>query len=218
MNTKGRLGMTEPAHILWSGRKDLNLRPPAPHAGALPGCATPRRNRRDYSRISCRAPAAGGFPRAPAEFRPDRAHLRRSSRSASPPSRLIGPCSPSRTTSQSDVGRRGRRRGDVGLEPMARAVDRESLLVEEVADAADQQHLVVLVIAAVAAALDRLQLRELLLPIAEHVRLDRTEVTYLADREIPLGGDGWKLGLSSTVIRHGSQLRPWPSVSGLRGR
>ena len=26
----------------WSGREDLNLRPPAPKAGALPGCATPR--------------------------------------------------------------------------------------------------------------------------------------------------------------------------------
>jgi hypothetical protein len=26
----------------WSGREDLNLRPPAPQAGALPGCATPR--------------------------------------------------------------------------------------------------------------------------------------------------------------------------------
>ena len=26
----------------WSGREDLNLRPPAPHAGTLPGCATPR--------------------------------------------------------------------------------------------------------------------------------------------------------------------------------
>ena len=26
----------------WSGRQDLNLRPPAPHAGALPNCATPR--------------------------------------------------------------------------------------------------------------------------------------------------------------------------------
>jgi hypothetical protein len=25
-----------------SGREDLNLRPPAPKAGALPGCATPR--------------------------------------------------------------------------------------------------------------------------------------------------------------------------------
>ena len=27
---------------LWSGRVDSNHRPPAPHAGALPGCATPR--------------------------------------------------------------------------------------------------------------------------------------------------------------------------------
>ena len=27
---------------LWSGRGDLNPRPPAPKAGALPGCATPR--------------------------------------------------------------------------------------------------------------------------------------------------------------------------------
>ncbi len=26
----------------WSGRQDLNLRPLAPHASALPGCATPR--------------------------------------------------------------------------------------------------------------------------------------------------------------------------------
>ena len=29
----------------WSGREDSNLRPPAPKAGALPGCATPRRGR-----------------------------------------------------------------------------------------------------------------------------------------------------------------------------
>ncbi|SMH65630.1 protein of unknown function [Acidithiobacillus ferrivorans] len=28
--------------IYWSGREDLNLRPPEPHSGALPGCATPR--------------------------------------------------------------------------------------------------------------------------------------------------------------------------------
>ncbi len=27
---------------IWSGRKDLNLRHPAPKAGALPDCATPR--------------------------------------------------------------------------------------------------------------------------------------------------------------------------------
>src|SRR3989454_951264 len=29
-------------HANWSGRGDLNARPPAPKAGALPGCATPR--------------------------------------------------------------------------------------------------------------------------------------------------------------------------------
>src|SRR5271168_9296 len=28
--------------MFWSGRGDLNSRPPAPKAGALPGCATPR--------------------------------------------------------------------------------------------------------------------------------------------------------------------------------
>ena len=27
---------------VWSGQQDLNLRPPAPKAGALPGCAMPR--------------------------------------------------------------------------------------------------------------------------------------------------------------------------------
>src|SRR5436309_4657460 len=37
------------APIAWrtkSGREDSNLRPPAPKAGALPGCATPRSKRR----------------------------------------------------------------------------------------------------------------------------------------------------------------------------
>ena len=29
--------------LFWSGRSDLNRRPPAPQAGTLPGCATPRR-------------------------------------------------------------------------------------------------------------------------------------------------------------------------------
>jgi hypothetical protein len=29
---------------IWSGRQDLNLQPFAPHATALPGCATPRHN------------------------------------------------------------------------------------------------------------------------------------------------------------------------------
>ncbi len=118
------------------------------------------------------------------------------------------------------AGRRARggaRLGGFAFEAMARAVDREALLVEEVADAADQQHFVVLVVAAVAAPLHRLQLREFLLPVTEHVRLDRTEVADLANREVTLGGDRRQVGVSSAGFRHGSRLRPWPSVSGLRG-
>ena len=35
-------GSPQATEFLWSGRGDLNARPPAPKAGALPGCATPR--------------------------------------------------------------------------------------------------------------------------------------------------------------------------------
>jgi len=48
---------------------------------------------------------------------------------------------------------------------------------------ADEQHFVVLVVAAVAAALHRLELCELLLPVAEHVRLHRAQIAYLPDGE-----------------------------------
>ena len=36
--------------IRWSGRRDSNSRPPAPHAGTLPGCATPRTRGSLYQR------------------------------------------------------------------------------------------------------------------------------------------------------------------------
>ena len=62
------------------------------------------------------------------------------------------------------------------------------------------------------------QLRELLLPIPEHVRLDRTQFAHLANREIALGGNGREVGVSSVGFRHGSRLRPWPSISGWHGR
>ena len=32
------------ARDVWSGRRDLNPRPPDPQSGALPSCATPRRS------------------------------------------------------------------------------------------------------------------------------------------------------------------------------
>jgi hypothetical protein len=43
--TRGLEGRcSSPSELLarWSGRLDSNQRPPAPKAGALPGCATPR--------------------------------------------------------------------------------------------------------------------------------------------------------------------------------
>ena len=52
--------------LFWSGREDSNFRPPAPHAGALPGCATPRPNR-DYTVPLTRPDRAiAGFPPVPA--------------------------------------------------------------------------------------------------------------------------------------------------------
>jgi hypothetical protein len=38
----GSIAETESQLVQWSGRPDLNRGPPAPKAGALPGCATPR--------------------------------------------------------------------------------------------------------------------------------------------------------------------------------
>src|SRR4029077_2550597 len=44
--------MSETVHLKkrrkWSGRRDLNSGPPAPKAGALPGCATPRHARLQF--------------------------------------------------------------------------------------------------------------------------------------------------------------------------
>jgi len=95
-------------------------------------------------------------------------------------------------------------------------VDREALLIEQVADPTDQQDFVMLVIAPIAAPLDWLQLRKLLLPVAKHVRLDGAQIADLANREITLGGDRGKGSLSSAGFGHGSPLRPWPSTSGSR--
>ena len=37
--------ITNPLGYCWSGRRDSNSRPLAPHASALPGCATPRKKK-----------------------------------------------------------------------------------------------------------------------------------------------------------------------------
>src|SRR5688572_29553954 len=101
------------------------------------------------------------------------------------------------------------------IEPVARSADREAFFVEQLADAPDQQHLVVLVIAPVAASLDRLELRELLLPVAQHMRLHPAELADLTDREVALCRD--RRELSFPVARfHRATFRRGPSASGWR--
>src|SRR5882672_10859609 len=43
--------------MFWSGRRDSNSGPPAPKAGALPGCATPRHSAATHSNSLCESPA-----------------------------------------------------------------------------------------------------------------------------------------------------------------
>src|SRR5215472_1234452 len=81
--------------------------------------------------------------------------------------------------------------GEIGArflarELVARAADGEALVVEQAPDLADHDHVLTLVVAAVAAALHGLELREFLLPIAKHMRLHAAEVADLADSEVTL--------------------------------
>src|SRR5437763_2277028 len=91
----------------------------------------------------------------------------------------------------------------------------EALVVEEAPDLADDEHVLALVVAPVAAPLDRLELREFLLPVAQHVRLDAAQLTHLSDGEVPLAGNRRQLGVT-LWLQH--RLRPVPSVSGLGGK
>ena len=50
----------------------------------------------------------------------------------------------------------------------------------------------VLVVTAITTPFHRAQLRELLLPIAEHMRLDTAQVAHLTNGEVAFGGDGGK--------------------------
>src|SRR5262245_35510282 len=77
----------------------------------------------------------------------------------------------------------------VALQAIAGAADREALFVQQAADLADDEHVLALVIAAIAAALDGLELRELLLPIAQDVWLHPAKVADFTDGEVALAGD-----------------------------
>src|ERR1700727_1665305 len=60
----------------------------------------------------------------------------------------------------------------VARESIARSADGKALLVEQTANLANDQHVLALIVAPVAAPLDRFELREFLLPVAQYMRLD----------------------------------------------
>src|SRR4029078_5326231 len=103
------------------------------------------------------------------------------------------------------------------VQAVAGAADREALIVEELADAPDEEHLVALVVEAGAAPLDGLQLREFLLPIAQHVRLHAAQLAHFTDREVALRRNRRQLRLRTLACFHCSSAPPSPSVSGMRG-
>src|SRR6185437_12893539 len=105
----------------------------------------------------------------------------------------------------------------LAFQSRARAGDGEALVVQQRADLPDHQHVVALVVAAVAAPLHRVQRRKFLLPVTQHVRLDRAQVADLANREIPFGGNRGKFVIVA-LIQNGSRLSVSASVRGETSR
>ena len=89
----------------------------------------------------------------------------------------------------------GRRQGAVTarlvgiFQQITCAADRKALSIQQLADTPNQHHLMVLIIAPVAATLDWIKLGKFLLPIAQHMRLDPAQLADFTDGEITFGGD-----------------------------
>src|SRR5689334_23111864 len=113
-----------------------------------------------------------------------------------------------------------RRLRDELIEAIACTADRETLIVKKLADTPDQQNFVVLVVATIASSFHRLELRELLFPVTQDVRLDAAQLAHFADGEVPLRGYRRQRRLSVAVGRFHRHSAPRPSLSasGRRGK
>jgi len=94
------------------------------------------------------------------------------------------------------------------------------LIVEQLSNPPNQQHFVVLIVAAVSPSLYGLQLREFLFPVPEDMRLYTAQLAHFADREVALRRNKRKRGHGTTVAVHplGSAYRLMPSASAMRER
>src|SRR5450830_205428 len=78
---------------------------------------------------------------------------------------------------------------EMAVELVARTADGETLLIQQLANAPDQQYFMVLIIAPVATPLDWFELGKFLLPVAQHMRLDATKFADFTDGEVAFGGN-----------------------------
>jgi len=77
----------------------------------------------------------------------------------------------------------------VAGEPVPGSADGKALFIQQAADLPNDQHVLALIIPAVAAPFDGLELREFLLPVAQNVRFHAAQVADFADGEVPLSRD-----------------------------
>jgi hypothetical protein len=169
----------------------LNLRPPAPHAGALPDCATPRRF--EKKRI----------------IREKTAGFRLTFKDLQNLFQFHSHLANDLLTLRS-IFLRGFAR-----QLQACATDSIPLVVQQTANLSDQDHIVSLIITAISPPFDGFKLGKLLLPITQNMRLNFAQVAYLTDCKVSLVRNGVKL-----IIIAGFQHTPLllPSVFARAGR
>ena len=80
---------------------------------------------------------------------------------------------------------------------------RKSFFVKQAPDLTNYQNILSLVVTSIAATLDRLQLRELLFPIPQYMRLNRAQIADFTDCKVALARNGRK-----QVVISGFQHRP----------
>jgi len=85
---------------------------------------------------------------------------------------------------------------------LSSASNRESVLVEQTTDLADEDDVLALIIASITAALQWLETWKLLLPVAQDMRLNTAELTDFANGKIPLARNRRELSATYRRFQH----------------
>jgi len=94
------------------------------------------------------------------------------------------------------------------------------LIVKKLANAPHQQNFMMLVVAAIATSLDRLELVEFLFPVAQDMWLDATQFADFPDGEVALGRNRWQFLATVRLMPlfHHMQVQRRTSASGWHER